>query len=399
MTRSATVTGCLLIVCLLSTPFTFAASKSSRRRPRVRHIIFMMPDGMGLGDLTAARIWKNGTGGPPFSLETLPRIGYRRTYSADSAVTDSAAAASAMACGEKFANGEICLHADGRPNKPSILEIVKAKGWATGLVVTSAVTDASPASFAAHVRSRGCEKEIARQYFEQTRPNVILGGGMAVLGDNEKDKCGNAGDVLARARTSGYMVVTSSRELENALSNKPRYLLGLFAAKNLPAESQRTAAASEPRLSEMTRAALRLLENNPNGFFLFVEGSLIDLANHHHDLASQSAEVAAFDEAVKVVLDWIEADHRRRKNTLLVVAPDHDTGGLAIEAGDTPGAIKPEWTTTGHTGTDVPTWSAGPGSESLGRAIDNTQVYIVMKDLVATRVSARRTSRSQESRR
>ncbi len=109
----------------------------------VKNIIFMVPDGMGLADVTAARIYKNGPDGASLYLETLENIGYQRTYSANSIITDSAAAGSAWSCGEKFNNSEICYHVDGRPYNPSILELAKAEGKATGLVATSTITHAS----------------------------------------------------------------------------------------------------------------------------------------------------------------------------------------------------------------------------------------------------------------
>ena len=151
--------------------------------PKARNIIFMVGDGMGLAHVTAARIFKNGPDGESLHLETLPTIGYQRTHSASDSLTDSAAAASAWANGEKFNNGEISCHDDDQDGRceptpsPTILEIAKAKGRVTGLVVTSTVTHATPAAFGSHVPSRRCEKEIARQYIQVTEVDVILGGG------------------------------------------------------------------------------------------------------------------------------------------------------------------------------------------------------------------------------
>src|SRR5512133_1862216 len=121
-------TTAVAVIALLS--FACAAfatdQTSTSPAPAPKYVIIMVPDGMGLADITAARIKKNGISGAPLALETLDRIGYARTYSGDNTVTDSAAAASAMGCGEKFGNGEICLHADGRRNNPSLLELARA---------------------------------------------------------------------------------------------------------------------------------------------------------------------------------------------------------------------------------------------------------------------------------
>jgi len=134
--------------------------------PKAKNIIFMVADGMGLAHVTAARIFKNGPDGESLYLETLPTIGYQRTHSASDSLTDSAAAASAWASGEKFNNGEISCHDDDQDGRcepapdPTILEIAKAKGKATGLVVTSTVTHATPGAFGAHVASRRCERPL-----------------------------------------------------------------------------------------------------------------------------------------------------------------------------------------------------------------------------------------------
>lgn len=146
-------------------------------------------------------------------------------------------------------------------------------------------------------------------------------------------------------------------------------------------------------MPEMAAAALTLLENRSSGFFLMIEGSLIDSGNHEENINYQFGEMVAFDESVKVVLDWIAASPERKQHTLLIIAPDHETGGFAIEGTEAPGgeplgyfvpayafpAISPTFPEAHHTGTDQPIWSSGPGSEMLGRPIDNTFVYQVVK--------------------
>jgi alkaline phosphatase len=134
----------------------------------------------------------------------------------------------------------------------------------------------------------------------------------------------------------------------------------------------------------MTAAALTLLETDQEGFFLLVEGSQIDWANHRNNLPYQISETLAFDEAVKVVLNWVNNDPKRTMNTLIIIAPDHETGGFAIAEssrrqygrGD---FVEDLWATKKHTAGDVVIWSQGPGSGSLGRAVDNTDIYQVMK--------------------
>jgi alkaline phosphatase len=174
-----------------------------------RHVIMMVPDGMGLANVTATRIRRNGPDGLPLHLETLERVGYQRTYSKTNTITDSSAAASAFACGEKFVNNEVCFHADGSPHNPSLLELAKSNGMATGLVATQTITHATPASFAAHLANRNCETVIAGQYILETRPDVLLGGGQTPFKPSSPDVCGGTGDYITVAQATGYTYVDS----------------------------------------------------------------------------------------------------------------------------------------------------------------------------------------------
>jgi alkaline phosphatase len=374
--------------------------EKSDPHPRAKSIIFMVGDGMGLAHVTAARIFKNGPDGESLYLETLPTLGYQRTHSASDAVTDSAAAASAWANGEKFNNAEVSCHdddQDGRcepPPSPTILEIAKSKGKATGLVVTSTVTHATPAAFGSHVPSRRCEQEIARQYIEVTEVDVILGGGRKKFKSTEgqADECGTFGDFIADAERKGYQIVYTKKALEGVLAKNSRKILGLFAPKGKTPELFRLYPkehyqAEEPTLPQMTAAALEIVERDEDGFFLLVEGSQIDWASHRNNVAYQIGETLAFDESVKVVLDWINEKPNRRQNTLVVVSADHETGGFAISGargrkykrGD---IVAPGWTSRGHTAEDTVIWSQGPGSQYLGRGVDNTYLYKVMRQVL-----------------
>lgn len=137
----------------------------------------------------------------------------------------------------------------------------------------------------------------------------------------------------------------------------------------------------------MTKAALDILEENAAGFFLMVEGSQIDWASHGNDADYQLGEMIAFDESVQEVLAWIEAEPERRHNTLLIVAADHETGGHAINGpygilSRQEEQVEDAWTGTSHTATDTVVWSQGPGSSELGQAIDNTDIFSVMEEIV-----------------
>lgn len=402
---------CFAFMIILGTmPAT--AQLMSGNNHEVKHVIMMVPDGMGLANVTATRIRLNceklskpypyfcaeGPGGDPLNFETLEHVGYQRTYSKTNTITDSSAAASAFACGEKFVNNEVCFHADGAPHNYSVLELAQRKGMATGLVATQTITHATPAAFASHLSNRNCETEIASQYVMATRPNVLLGGGKTPFNPSAPDVCGFKADYIATAKATGYTYVETKAAMDS-IPNGVNRVLGLFAPKNLTPEYQRTPATTEPRLPEMTAAALKILQRNKAGFFLMVEGSLIDSGNHAENLDYQYGEMKAFDQSVKVVLDWINASPERQQHTLLIVIPDHETGGFAvkgdgIKGGELPnqglGPFHAGWVFTlipgdpndfeaHHTGGDLVIWSQGPGSEALARGIDNTFVYDVVK--------------------
>lgn len=366
------------------------------RGMRAKNVIFMVPDGMGISYVTAARIFQNGPDGDPLTLETLEQIGYQRTHSRNSTVTDSAAAASAWASGAKYNNGEVSCHdndfdgvCDGKQVKTA-LQIAQAMGKSTGLVASSGVTHATPAAFGAQVHNRKCEEEIAIQYINNNI-DVVLGGGIAA----NRSTCKlphSTGDwlemVLKHAVDTGYSLATTRDEMNAAVAAGAPKLMGLFTPGGKTPEYFRYDASvaypeAEPTLPEMTKAALDLLEKDRDGFFLVIEGSQIDWSGHANDIGYLIGEMLAFDESVEVVLDWVAQKRLRKLQTLIVIVGDHETGGMMINgpygtlsvAGDT---IKDGWTTGGHTAQDTIIWSQGPGSRKLGKAVDNTDLYEVM---------------------
>lgn len=368
------------------------------RNPTAKNIILMVPDGMGLSYVTAARIFMNGPDGDPLYLERFPQIGYQRTHSANSTVTDSAAAGSAWAAGEKFNNGEISCHAVDNvcvENPPTILELAKEMGKMTGLVATSTITHATPAAFGAHSHSRQCQSEIGRQLVEDSEIDVLLGGGIG--GNSSNYNCEqylgqDPQAVVASAIASGYTYVTNEASMNYALAAGEDKILGLFTPGGKTPESfwidpAQVYPDGEPTLAEMTAAALDVLEESRKGFFLMVEGSQIDWAGHAHDLDYLLAETIAFDQSVKVVQDWIDAKPSRRAQTLVVVVGDHETGGLMINgpygtlsvAGD---KIEAGWTSGGHTAQDTVIWSQGPGSNLLGGSVQNTELFDAMQSVL-----------------
>ncbi len=338
---------------------------------KVRNVILLIGDGMGVNQVTLASVKATGPGGR-LHMERLPVAGLVRTHSANSLVTDSAAAGTAMAAGVKTNNGMIGMTPDGRKHG-TILEAAKAKGMATGLVATSTITHATPASFGAHVESRKMEPAIAQQLIAN-RIDVLLGGGRKHFLPRSNSASGRKDDLdlLAQAREAGYNYVQTVSELRSA---REAPLLGLFQLDAL------TTAEPEPSLAFMTRKAIRLLKKvNLNstvdryGFFLMIEGSQIDWECHANNAAGSIRQTLLFDQAVEAAVDFALQDGR----TLVLVTADHETGGMTLIGNGSEDKKEPElavrWATKGHSGMPVGIWALGPGAERFAGVQDNTNI-------------------------
>ena len=236
-------------------------------------------------------------------------------------VTDSAAAGSAMSTGFKVANGAVSITPDGKSPR-TVMEAAKAAGKRVGLVTTATVFDATPVAFAVHAKSRRESQTLVDQLLA-LEPEVLMGGGAeyflpeGAAGGKRKD----GKDVIAAFRARGYQVVANTAELAAASAPK---LLGLFSDDDMDFEGDRD-PVKEPTTAEMATAALKALEPSPHGFVLLVENENVDTAGHHNDAASLMRALWAFDDAVKVALDF----QRRHPDTLLIVTGDHETGGFS----------------------------------------------------------------------
>lgn len=290
-------------------------------------------------------------------------------------------------------------------------------GKATGLVTSSQVTDATPASFGAHVADRDDQSEIARQYLEGSQPDVILGGGEDYwypegntgafpdepAEDPEEKSAGTKGNLVEQAQDLGYEYVTDAAGLQAASEPK---LLGLFANEEMfQANPEGEGAIYDPTvpLPQMTQKAIETLSQNPEGFFLMVEEEGIDEMAHQSNAPLTVKAGQQLDEAVTVAKSYAESN----PDTLVIVAADHETGGLAIEdtneiqddpdypnesgegrtAEDGPFPVANsdkqflvDWTTANHTAEDVPVTAMGPGGESLVGVYENTHIYNAMLD-------------------
>ncbi len=331
--------------------------------PGPRNLVLLIGDGMGLAHVTTARLALAGPDGT-LAMDGMPVTGLVRTSPTDAVVTDSAAAATALATGTRTRNGRIGSDPDGRP-LTTLLEAAAGAGRATGLVVTSTITHATPASFAAHAEDRADEGSIAVQLVG-SGVDVLVGGGRAWFqpGSTPGSRRTDDRDLLAAAAAAGYTVVATEAEL--AAATGPR-ILGLLAPEGI-----RTGAADAPALPSLTRAVLDRLAAAPRGFVLMVEGSQIDWAGHANDLPALVDRMREFDATVAVALAFA----RERGDTLVVVTADHETGGLAVTGGAPP-AVAPApaaWSTHSHTAQDVPLYAEGPGAARFTGSVDNAEV-------------------------
>ncbi|MEM8559275.1 MAG: alkaline phosphatase [Bacteroidota bacterium] len=322
-----------LLIAASAIPLQAQPSDAAPSSATPRNLIVLIPDGFGPTSQTMAREYLREIEGRELVLDRI-LTGAVRTYASDSRVTDSAASATAYASGIKTYNGAVGVDTMRAP-VATLLEAAEARGMATGLVATSRITHATPASFSAHVPQRGMEDEIAAQMLEQGI-EVILGGGRPnfLPTDNATGFAGrrtDGRDLVAVARERGYTVALD-RAGFNAFSAVPLGsddtappVLGLFADSHLAYEIDRDPEV-EPSLAEMTTFALAHLSRDPDGFFLMVEGSRIDHAGHGNDPVGHLHDILAFDDAVAEALAFAEADGE----TLIVVMADHETGGLSL---------------------------------------------------------------------
>ncbi|WP_084245046.1 alkaline phosphatase [Planomicrobium okeanokoites] len=422
------------------------ANGNEQPNGKVKNVIFLIGDGMGVSYTTAYRSMKDD---PATKLieETAfdPHlVGQQMTHpeDPDQNITDSASSATAMAAGIKTYNNAIAVDNDESEVK-TVLEAAKEKGKATGLVATSEITHATPASFGAHDISRKNMNAIADDYYDELingehKVDVLLGGGTSLFDRTDRD-------LTEEFQNDGYGYVTNKQEL---LENEDAQVLGLFAPAGMPKMIDREDSA--PSLEEMTKSAIDRLKQDKDGFFLMVEGSQVDWAGHDNDIVGAMSEMEDFEKAYAAAIEFAKKD----KHTLVIATADHSTGGFSIGAdgiynwfGEPIAAAKrtPDfmaskiaegaeveeilsqyidleltdeeisavkvaaetenygsidnaieeifnkrsytgWTTGGHTGEDVPVYAYGPSSEKFAGNLDNTDHAKIIFDLLKAKV-------------
>ena len=329
-----------------------------------KNVILFIGDGMGFEQVKAAGMFATGRPGT-LSFESFPFRGSVNTGNADGKGTDSAAAATAMSTGVKVGNGVISMAfpGDAAPLETA-LERFQASGKSTGLVTTTIITHATPAAFGAHEPNRYNYSDIAADYLNDSRPNVLMGGSIYLTAD--------------AAKNARYTVVTDRDGLQGLDTESEVLVSGLFGSGDMPYEVD--GLDGFPHLSEMTLAALQILDNDPDGFFLLVEGGLIDHACHANDIERAVGETIEFSRAVSVAVAWSEG----HPDTLLIVTADHETGGLQVLANNGAGNLPSvTWGTTGHSPVPVPVSARGIGAESVSGTMENTDIFLLMMNSFA----------------
>lgn len=356
----------LLVCALLLCSAPASAHRPARDGETVRNVVLMIGDGMGLGQVAALMIENDYR---PVSFDRAQSVALCKTYSANNRVTDSAAAATAMATGQKTANSRIGVTPDGSA-AGTLLELARARGLGTGMVVTSHLCDATPAAFAAHVADRHDRYRIA-EMLAAHRIDVLAGGGRRYFTRRKDGR-----DLLREMQQAGCTCVPSP-EAFYAARRTP--LAGLFADKYMPAAPERDSAY----LARATQHTLELLARNRRGFFAMIEGSQIDGACHDNDTGRMIAEMRDFDRAVACAFDFAD----RHPGTLVVVVADHETGGLTILSNKSDfttceSGIRYHYSTRSHSGTPVVLYAYGAGAHHFKGVMENTDVFRLLSALL-----------------
>lgn len=323
-----------------------------------QNIILMIGDGMGISHIYAGMTANHGS----LYLEKCTHTGLQKTYSANRYITDSGASGTAMAAGVKTKNGMIATDTAGKPVR-TILEYAETNGLSTGLVATSSITHATPASFIAHQPDRSDYEKIAMDFLD-SGIDIFIGGGRDHFARREDSL-----NLLDSLQNRGYLVTDDISKI----SESHKKIACFTADLHNPA----AARGREDMLSDATKAAIRFLDKHGTGFFLMVEGSQIDWAAHDNDMEGVISETIDFDNAIGIALDFADKD----QNTLVIITADHETGGMSIIGGDiSSGRVEAAFSTDGHSADMVPVFAYGPGGEKFTGVYENTAIFSKMME-------------------
>ena len=327
---------------------------------KVKNVIFMIGDGMGLEQLSTAWIVNN----RHLNItDNFSNIGIQWTYSASKLVTDSAAAGTALATGSKTRNGAIAMSTENVPME-SLSEYAKSKGKKTGTSVVCRICDATPAVFSTHALDRDSLYNITAQFVD-SKLDFLFGGGLKWWEGRPDGR-----DLTAEVEAKGYTFVKDIESLK-AVENGP--VIALTAYKELPPALDRGTEHQES-----VKKALELLDNK-KGFFLMIEGSCIDDWCHANKVGYAVEEILDFDRTVGTVLEWAAKDGE----TLVIVTADHSTGAMTLQGGNVAGqSVAVNFSNTGHNGVALPVYAWGPHAEDFVGIYENAELSNKIKELI-----------------
>jgi len=328
---------------------------------KVKNIILLIGDGMGLTQISAGMYSQ----GNKTALERFPIVGLHKSHASNKLVTDSAAGATAFACGIKTYNGAIGVDQDTMAVE-TILEKASKQGKKTGLVASSTIVHATPASFFSHNKSRKNYYEIADD-LAKSSVDFFIGGGKQYF--TQRDE--NRKDLYVELRAKGFNVSDFFEQELGLYKPDVTKKYGFLTSNKdpLPVSQGRDYL---PLASKM--AIDYLVASEESGFFLMIEGSQIDWGGHANDAEYVVSEFIEFDKIIGSVLDFAEKDGE----TLVIVTADHETGGLAIQPESTMDSLQFAFTSTYHTGTMIPVFAYGPEASRFAGIYENTKIYTKM---------------------
>lgn len=321
--------------------------RNNDNRSRVKNVILLIGDGMGLAQIYAGLTANRGD----LNLAKFLNIGFSKTSAADTYITDSAAGATAMATGQKTNNRAIGVDSTGKA-LAAIPTLIKPWNMVSGIISAGSVTDATPAAFYAHQPDRMFEREIAADFLRNPVP-VLIGGGHRYFKEEK---------VLDTLRQRGYQIGTTFSELNKMKT--PFVML----------DDQSVVAVSKGRkdfLQKSLHKTIQALQPNKAGFFVMAEGAQIDYGGHINDIRYVVQEMLDFDQAIGDAIRFADSNGE----TLVIVTADHETGGLSLLDGDLKrGYVDGNFSTNDHSGIMVPVFAYGPHSLDFRGVYENTAI-------------------------
>lgn len=342
------------------TPYQVEKIAPPKGSGKVKNVILMIGDGMSLMHIEAAWTCNRGH----LWLENAQYTGISKTPASNRLITDSGSGGTSLATGYKTRYHAVGVDSTGRPLE-SLNVLAHKAGKANGIAVTCRLWDATPCDFVAHNLDRNKEQDLILDYLNAPL-DYVFGGGAKYFEHRDDGR-----NIFSELEKKGYRVARTLDELWRCKSGKI-YAVPYPVDTPVPAERG-------DLLAKASLKGIDLLNHNKNGFFMMIEGSQLDDYGHFNQLDMLMQETLDFDQTIGAVMKWAAADGQ----TLVVVTADHQTGGPTVLGGDYhTGTVQVNFSTRDHSGTMVPVYAFGPGSENFTGFMDNTEIFWKIKRLL-----------------